>query len=135
MSDSYPHCFACGEDSPIGLHLVFRYEDGDAICDCVIAPEFQGYNGIVHGGIIATLLDEAMAKAVLHAGFTAMTGRLEVSYRKPIMVETPLTLRGRIDSSRGRIHRCSAEVIDAQGEVCAAGTSTYVRARQGLCPL
>jgi len=129
MDNDYPYCFACGQQAPVGLHLRFDYKNGEAVCRCVVERVFQGYEGVVHGGIVATLLDEAMAKAVLHTGVVAVTGRMEISYRRPVRVETPLLLRGRVVEARSRVFICSAEVLSEDGDLCAEATSTYVRVK------
>lgn len=129
MDNSYPYCFACGDKAPVGLHLKFRYEGDEAVCDCEVDRVFQGYNGVVHGGILATLLDEAMAYAVLRTEKLAVTGKLEISYRKPVMVNTPLVLRARVDLAKKRIYKCSASISSPDGETLVEGTSTYVRVK------
>ena len=88
-------CFACGLQNPIGLKLTFRQE-GEAYVTTFIAPrEFQGYQGILHGGIVATLLDEVMARYVWQEiAAPAATARLEVRYRRPAPVGCPIEVRG-----------------------------------------
>ena len=67
-------CFGCGEANPVGLHLkFFLAEDGTVVCDAVIPDNYEGPQGYAHGGIIATLLDEAMSKAVRSRGVVAKT--------------------------------------------------------------
>jgi acyl-coenzyme A thioesterase PaaI-like protein len=90
-------CFVCGEANPEGLRLRFQYdpETRTAFCKVRIPSKYQGATGYAHGGIIATLLDEAMAKANGLAGIRAMTARLEVAYRKAVPVSMELRLKGR----------------------------------------
>ena len=77
-------CFGCGEANPQGLRLEFLLaEDGTVVCPAIIPDAFEGTSGFLHGGIIATLLDETMSKAVRARGLTAMTRHMEVDYKRP----------------------------------------------------
>lgn len=76
-------CFACGSDNPHGLRLKFHVgPEGTAAASLVLGPEWEGPRGIVHGGIVSTLLDEAMAKAVAATGCKTMTAELRVRFRQ-----------------------------------------------------
>ena len=75
-------CFGCGPANPVGLHLEFLLaEDGLVVCLATVSDIFEGPAGYIHGGVIATLLDEAMSKAVRARGKTAMTRQMEIDYR------------------------------------------------------
>src|SRR5208282_5547740 len=79
------HCFGCGEANDGGLHLKFLLaENGTVVSLPTISDGFEGPVGYLHGGIIATLLDEAMSKAVRASGRTAMTRQMEVEYLRPV---------------------------------------------------
>jgi acyl-coenzyme A thioesterase PaaI-like protein len=84
----------------------------------------------VHGGIIATMLDEAMSKANRHRGIVAITRHMSVDYRKPVPLEADLVLEGWSErdaaSDSGRKHRCAAEVRDASGTVLATATGIFI---------
>lgn len=90
------HCFACGEANRKGLRLVFQYEprSKSASCQVRISKQYQGATGFAHGGMIATLLDEAMAKANGMGGILAVTMRIHVFYRRMVPIEVPLQLLG-----------------------------------------
>ena len=78
-------CFGCGHANAQGLQLEFLLaEDGTVVCPTMVADSFEGHPGYLHGGIIATLLDETMSKAVRARGLTAMTRHLEVDYKRPV---------------------------------------------------
>ena len=78
-------CFGCGEANPQGLQLEFLLaQDGTVVCPATIPDIFEGHPGFLHGGIIATLLDETMSKAVRARGLTAMTRHMEVDYKRPV---------------------------------------------------
>ena len=78
-------CFACGPDNPRGLHLVFeKTADGAMTAEWIPEPEMEGYQGIVHGGLVSTVLDEAMAKVVDASGAKALTAELRVRFRQQV---------------------------------------------------
>src|SRR5215204_2026961 len=96
-------CFGCGDDNPIGLHLRFA-ADGDSVkASFMPGAEHQGFGGIVHGGIISTVLDEAMAWATAHAGFWAMTGDIRVWFRRPLTIGESAVVMARVSGARGRL--------------------------------
>jgi len=122
-------CFACGKKNPIGLQLEFRTEGEDYVADFTPAKEHQGFEGIVHGGIVATILDEAMAKLAWDTGMRAVTARLSVNYKKPARVGEKITVRGRMVEKKSRTVECRAELIgETTGLIAdAEATLMYVK--------
>jgi acyl-coenzyme A thioesterase PaaI-like protein len=125
-------CFGCGEDNPAGLHLKFFVDESNRVlCRLHLAPQFQGPPGHAHGGVIATLLDEAMSKANRHRNIVAMTRHISVDYLRPVPLQTDLVLEGWSEpdakSASGRKHRCSAELRDASGTVLATANGIFVQ--------
>lgn len=121
-------CFACGRDNPIGLHLTFRDEGDRYVTIFTALPAHQGYKDIVHGGIIATLLDEIMARYVWVKYGAAATARLEIRYRRPVPTGQPITVRGWITAiKRDRIFELAADACLEDGTVLVEATSTVVR--------
>ena len=121
------HCFGCGQENRIGLRLKFFVGADQRIVCCVRIPRrFEGPPGHVHGGIIATLLDEAMSKANRQFGITAMTRHMEVEYLKPVPLHAPLELSARHIDSTGRKHHCQAEIRDASADVLARGKALFI---------
>ncbi len=119
----YDKCFACGKGNPIGLKLTFRNENGVAKSEFTPGPEYQGWEGIVHGGIISTVLDEAMGYAALYRGKKVVTGKLEVRFRKPAPVGHTLHLEGRILQERRTFLRAYASASLDDGTVVAEAES------------
>jgi hypothetical protein len=79
--NKHAHCFICGDQNPRSLGLEFQAVDVDTVCATFQAsPELQGYDGILHGGVIAALLDAAMTHCLFHRGIQAMTGDLHVRF-------------------------------------------------------
>ena len=120
-------CFACGRANPIGMHLDdFRLVNEAVEATFVPRPDYRGFEGVVHGGIAATALDEILAWAgILLKGVMSVTGRLEIRYRAPLPVNRPVVAKGRIDDSSGRRMRASGELI-SEGECTATGQGIYV---------
>lgn len=120
-------CFGCGEANETGLGLeFFRSEDGTVVSLSTISDRFEGPKGFVHGGIIATLLDETMSKAVRAAGFTAMTRHMSLEYLRPIPTGVPIRLEGRVVRSEGRKHWTEAAILNEGDTTLATGNGLFV---------
>jgi acyl-coenzyme A thioesterase PaaI-like protein len=115
-------CFVCGVDNPVGLHLSF-YETGPGEVSVDFTPpeHYQGYPGVLHGGIAASILDEAAGRA--HMGAFPprflFTAKLEVKYRKNIPVGKPLKVIGRAVKDRGRMAEGWSGIYNQEGELLA----------------
>jgi uncharacterized protein (TIGR00369 family) len=123
-------CFGCGQANPTGLHLEFLLaEDSSVVCLASVPDTFEGPQGYLHGGIIATLLDEAMSKSVRARGFTAMTRHMEVDYLRPVPSSTPIRLEGHVTRNEGRKHWTEARILDAERTVLAIGKGLFIEVR------
>jgi acyl-coenzyme A thioesterase PaaI-like protein len=123
LNDQNEWCFACGRLNPCGLKLEFEEQDDSYITHFTGTAQHQGYDGIMHGGIVSTLLDEIMARYIYAKGVTAVTGRLEIRYLKPTPIGVPLLVRGRITKNRGRIYETAGMIELPDGTVTAEGTA------------
>ncbi len=124
---SQNQCFGCGPANPTGLRLEFLVaEDGAVVSLPEISKSFEGHPGFLHGGIIATLLDEAMSKAVRALGYPSVTAKLEVDFRRPVPSGVRLRLEGRIVNSEGRKHWTEAVIADAGENVLASAKGLFV---------
>lgn len=121
VTDPNSWCFVCGRDNPIGLHLTFREENDTYITTFTPGPEHQSYNGVLHGGLISTLLDEIMARYLYAKGQTAVTAKLEVRFRSPTPIGQPLIISGRITGQKGKMYEMAGTVALADGTVTAEG--------------
>ncbi|HXW75806.1 MAG TPA: PaaI family thioesterase [Candidatus Eremiobacteraceae bacterium] len=119
-------CFACGPDNPHGIHMVFEYGDATSRCRIEPRPDFGGWSNIMHGGIVATLLDEAMAHAAIAAGVRAVTARIEVRFRKPVPTDRALVVEGKVVGRRGRVLEIEATLSTEAGDVVAQAHSRFV---------
>jgi acyl-coenzyme A thioesterase PaaI-like protein len=102
---AYEDCFGCGRANPIGLHLDEFTPDGEGGITATFRPrpEYRGFAGVLHGGIVAAALDETLAwTAILLADAMTLTARLELRYRNPAPPDRPLRVSGRIVEQRGR---------------------------------
>ena len=123
-------CFGCGEANSTGLQLQFLLApDGTVVCPATIGDAFEGHPGLLHGGIIATLLDETMSKSVRAKGLTAMTRHMEVDYKRPVPSQTPIRMEGRVLRSEGRKLWVEAQILDQAGKVLASGKGLFIEVR------
>ena len=121
-------CFVCGQDNPDGLHLDFEPEGRAGVrTTCVIPERFQGFAGIAHGGILATILDECMVNTVWLRGVAAVTARFEVRLRRPVRLGARVTFRAEVrrESAKGFEVASYAELDD--GTVVAEGYGVLVK--------
>jgi uncharacterized protein (TIGR00369 family) len=93
----------------------------------IASPTFQGWEGIVHGGIISTLLDEATAKLIYELGYQAVTASLEIRFKKPAPILEPLSIYGEITEVTKRLIRAKAHVAKKDGTILATGMSTCLK--------
>lgn len=121
------NCFACGPDNPVGMHLHFEAAAGEGVvARAVLAPQYQGWRGIAHGGIVMALLDEAMAHAAGFAGHRGVTASVNVRFRKPVPLEKPIEVRGRVTWQRRNVLGVEAKVLNERGDVLAHGEGSFV---------
>jgi len=121
------HCFGCGQENKTGLRLKFFVDDEHrVVCRVRVPRRFEGPPGHVHGGVIATLLDEAMSKANRQFGIVAMTRQMEVEYLKPVPLMTSLELTAHHVSASGRKHRCEAQIADQSGTILARAQALFI---------
>jgi acyl-coenzyme A thioesterase PaaI-like protein len=125
------NCFVCGVNNPSGLHMRF-YETNtnpvSVIAEYTVPAHFQGYPGVVHGGIIATMLDEVTSRTIFRGDPPrfVVTAKLSMRYRKPVPVETPLRLIGRVVEDRGRVITVAGEIQGPDGAILAEAEAVLV---------
>ena len=105
------HCFGCGQLNQEGLRLKFEPgQDGSAAADYDVPERFQSWAGMAHGGIVALMLDEAVGWAGWHAGHPGVTGRLQVSYRRPMKLGEQVRIVGKVEKVRRTLVYVSAYI-------------------------
>lgn len=119
-------CFACGPLNLHGLHLDIKHDGAVTYVDFTPGEDWQGVEGIVHGGLVATVLDEVMAWELYGFDEVAVTARMEVTYRKPVPTGQPLRATARLVENRGRAKRLHGEIRDSSGELLASSDALFV---------
>jgi len=129
-------CFICGLENPVGLHLhIYEVEPG-MVETTYIAPEhFQGYPGVLHGGIVGALIDEISGRAHMGSDMNdprfMFTAKLEVRYRKNVPVGKPLKIVGKAGKAKSRSAEAWAGIYDAEtNELLAEGTTLLINVPQ-----
>jgi len=122
------YCFACGKDNPGGMHLKFSAEPSGKkyTCDLRLSKRYTGPPGHCHGGIIATILDDAMSKLNKLRDIPAATAQMTVEYLKPVPLHKPLRVESQEINKRGRRLTRIAEIRDAKGTVLARSRGVFV---------
>jgi uncharacterized protein (TIGR00369 family) len=122
------YCFACGPDNAGGMHLKFvpDREGKGFVSNFRLGKRYTGPPRHCHGGIIATILDDAMSKLSKFRGVVAVTAEMTINYLKPVPLHTPLRVASREMSKRGRRLIRIAEIVNGKGTVLASGRGTFV---------
>src|SRR5216683_5494537 len=121
-------CFGCGGDNAGGMKLTFEQDivNRRIVGRFVLGERYQGGGGFAHGGIIATLLDEAMGKVCRFREARAVTAELTVEYLKPVSVDKEIIVEGRETEQKGRNLFMAGEIRDESGEILARGRARFV---------
>lgn len=122
------NCFACGDANPIGMHLHIELGDGTATTTWAPGPDFVGWEDKVHGGLLATLLDEVMAWAPSSYDSWAVTAEMNIRYRSPANPGEALVATGRVTERRRRIYHVHGEIRGADGRLIAEAEGRFLGA-------
>ena len=121
-------CFVCGRDNPIGLHMHFFTDtDGCVYADYIPREEHQSYPGVMHGGLITTMLDELIGRTAIASNIWCMTAKLEIRFRQPVPIGEPLKLKGAITKNNGRLLQGRGEIRLPNGTLAVEAVGTYLR--------
>lgn len=121
------HCFACGPLNPDGLHLEFAPDGDDGVRAEIALPEkFQGWRGTAHGGIVMTLIDEAMAHACGRIGERAVTASMDLRFRAPVPLGEPLVVSAAVRWKRRNVLGLDASIALADGTLLASAEGSFV---------
>jgi acyl-coenzyme A thioesterase PaaI-like protein len=122
-------CFGCGQDNDDGLKMRFERVGEESVCEFEVPQRYQSWRGMVHGGMVALLLDEAVGWAGWHSGRPGLTGRLEVRYRQPLGVGERVRVVGRVERVRRTLVYASSYVDRlSDGVRIAEATATLMTA-------
>lgn len=120
-------CFASSPSNPRGLPLDFQErESGVMAAQWIPHEDFEGFLGIAHRGIVSTVLDEAMAKAVAATGVDALTAEMRVCFRREVSTAVPVLVRGWIESRKRRVFRAEASLIGSDGSELAHAWAVFL---------
>jgi len=127
-----PHnCFACGTLNEHGLQLQLHAAADSCWLETTLAQRFQGWDGIAHGGIITTILDEVMAWALVEHDMWGVTARMLVEFKKPVPIGVSIRAEGRVVDVRRRLVDAEGVIVDpAEGTILASSRATFVGASE-----
>ena len=117
-------CFACGQKNPIGLKLHFSWDGKEARTEFTPSEFHQGWAGVVHGGIIGCLLDEAMSYAALFNGVNSLTARMQTRFRRPLEIDKSLVITASVTRKTRKLVETKAEISLKDGTLVADSTAT-----------
>jgi uncharacterized protein (TIGR00369 family) len=117
-------CFVCGQKNPIGLKLNFTREGKEVKAEFTPGKLHQGWSGVVHGGIISSILDEAMSYAALFEGVNTITARMQARFKRPVRINEHLTITAHLTKKTRRLVEAKAELKLKDGTPLAESTAT-----------
>jgi len=123
-------CFACGTENHFGLHTQFLELEDGRLCAIFTAQEqHQGYPGRIHGGVISAVLDEAIGRAIQikQPDVFAVTIELNVRFRRPAPLNTPLRVITKITLDKGRVFEGEGALLLEDGTIAASATARYMK--------
>ncbi len=123
-------CFVCGEKNEYGLRLKPRGENGHGTITWTPDRKYQGYTGVVHGGLLSTLMDEAMAYAAMSVAGVCATAEIRVKFKKPVKTDCPVEVEAQVLDVRGRMIRLRA-VLTQDGLEKASAEGTFFKVPGG----
>lgn len=126
VSGEYRACFGCGQTNPIGLKLSFKWDGKTAKAEFTPTELYQSWRGVVHGGIVAVMLDEAAGWAMLFEGMNPVTTKMETRFRHPALINEPLIITGSITKKTGKRVEAKAAITSRDGTLIAECISTYL---------
>lgn len=121
-------CFVCGRENSIGLHMHFWVDDANCVhAEFTPREEHQSFPGVMHGGLITTMLDELIGRTAIALDIWCMTVKLDVRFLKPVPIGEPLTLKGEITKKSSRLLEGRGELRLSDGTLAAEATGTYLK--------
>lgn len=132
VSGSDANCFGCSQQHSKGLRMLFHaHDDGSLVSHVQLSPEYESYAGVIHGGIVATLLDEAMARAVLaNTVIPSVTTGIRVRYARVMKSQHPYRIVAKVTANRQGIVSTEAELTDDAGTLTATASGTFMSLTQ-----
>ena len=128
--EAHSRCFACGGLNTNGLGLIFEKADNKVLCRTSLDSRFQSYDGIVHGGVLASIADATMINLVHREfGGRPLTGRLEIRYKTPVQIGDEITVEASILRTKRNIVWASCRIA-VENRLCAIANATFIIAHE-----
>jgi uncharacterized protein (TIGR00369 family) len=124
INKDFDMCFACGQKNPVGLKLKFAREGKGVRAEFTPGELHQGWSGVVHGGIIGCILDEAMSYASLAAGVNSLTARMQTRFKRPLQTGQPVVITAHVNKQTRKLIEVEAEMHLVDGTPVADSTAT-----------
>jgi len=119
MMRTEDYCFVCGSRNPKGLKAVFIYGQGRAYSELTLSKDYQGWSGIIHGGIISALLDEACVYAANSLGFNTVTAELKIRFKNPVAPEEKIIVEAHANHIKATLIEAIAKIKNSKGSLIA----------------
>ncbi len=123
------YCFVCGPNNPIGLNLEFTFDGTSMTTRFVPRKEHQGYMNIVHGGILATLLDEIMVKLAIEMGMPAVTAQMDVRLKKALKIGEAVTVSAEVTKDSKKVIAAYAKAVTDDSVIVADAKGKLVKVK------
>ena len=124
---SHDNCLLCGDKNRLGMGLIFHTQnDGKVTALLNSQKHHQGYEGILHGGFVASLLDSAMCNALFAQDIEAVTADMSIRFHEEIPYNSSVTLCGWVVTSSNMLHKVAAEIV-LNNKVVASATARFVK--------
>ena len=121
------NCFVCGKDNPSGFQIKFQAKENQVIGEFTATEQHQGYKGVVHGGILCTLLDEAMGWVpTLVTKRMTLSAELNFRFLKPVPIKKKLIISTKVDSIHRRLYTASGQIADEEGVIYVTGSGKFI---------
>jgi hypothetical protein len=121
-----PACVVCGQENPCGLHLEFQTDGDVSLAHWTASAGWESFKGVIHGGVICAVLDEAMSQAIIAAGYEALTAEMKIRFRKKVGVNDVLSVRGWVVSVQKRKIVAEGSLTSADGVEKAHAWATFL---------
>lgn len=121
------YCFVCGKANELGLRIDWKTEGKTTRALVRLPKVFQGWKDLVHGGILAAILDEAMTRLAWQVHGSAVTAEITVRYLQPAKIGETLTVNGSIEEPSGRLILASSEIRNEKNQLVATATGKILK--------
>lgn len=126
MMKTEDYCFVCGKSNPKGLKVLFNHGDGKALAEVILEDEYQGYSGIIHGGIISALIDEACVYAANSLGFNTVTAELKIRFKNPLAPQEKILVEAQAKHIKSKLIEAKAWIKKTNGSLIAEAETKLI---------